>query len=363
MKKLALFLISIFTFLFVSTPALALESLPVLDNPNIITGERLVLDEPQYDQDTIIIAGQTDIDSTITGDAFIVSGQTTFSQDTSINQDLFIISGQQFISGKINQDVIIIGGEVTIEPETVIDGYLLIIGGQVTLSGTVKGSVNLFAGQVFVKDAAIIKGPLNIKGGEIDVSPDAQILGEKQIKVYEEWQEKISPDISEFPQTALKYAYYLRRAVSFYSFLTHLIVLLLLVGLFSKKISLLIKEVFKTPAASLVQGFMYLILTPFLGVVLITTIIGIPLATFTFFVYGMSIYLSSIFTALAIGAYIKEQKWSKINNEYLYGFIGLLILNLLFQVPLLKPLIKITSLIFGLSVFFVYIKQIFSKKK
>jgi len=156
-EKGILFLISVFTFLFASSPILAAESFTQLGNPNIFAAEQLTLDEPKYLQDTIIMSGQTDLDSIFVKDAIVMSGQTNISPETIITEDLIILSGQQTISGRVKKDVIVIGGEITIDSDAIIDGYLLALGGQVTLAGTVKDSVHIFAGQADIKDTAVIK--------------------------------------------------------------------------------------------------------------------------------------------------------------------------------------------------------------
>ncbi len=363
MKKGILFLISVFTFLFASSPILAAESFTQLGNPNIFAAEQLTLDEPKYLQDTIIMSGQTDLDSIFVKDAIVMSGQTNISPETIITEDLIILSGQQTISGRVKKDVIVIGGEITIDSDAIIDGYLLALGGQVTLAGTVKDSVHIFAGQADIKDTAVIKGDLSINAGEISVADDANIVGEKKITTYQNWRNLPNTDVSKISEPVRTYTRNARQAFSFYSFLTHLIALLILIKFFSKQINHLVKKGLKTPFNTLGQGLLYLLLIPVMGVLLITTLIGIPLASFTFFIYGVSIYLSSIFTAIAIGQYIKGQKLLKTENKYLYGFLGLVIISLLFSFPFLKGLSRVFSLLFGLGIFLTYLKQLFAKKK
>lgn len=369
MKKLILFFVSIFTFLSISNPVLATKSFTQLGNPNIFAGEQINLDEPKYLKDVIIMSGQTNLDNTFAGDTIIMSGQTTFSPDTVISEDLLLLGGQQSISGLINKDVIVLGGETTITPDAIINGYLLALGGRVNMSGTVNDSVHIFAGQVNINNTAVIKGNLNINAGDISVADAAQVAGEKKINLHEEW--NISEEwkgvkntnISQFSQPARAYTRGFRQAFSLYSFLTHLLALLLLLKFFSTKINTLIKKGLKNIINTFKQGLVYLFIIPLAGILLITTIIGIPLAGFAFYVYGFSIYLSSIFTAIAIGQYLKDQKLFKTQNKYFYGFLGLIIINLLFSFPFLKGISKLASLLFGLGVFNTYLKQIFAKKK
>lgn len=363
MKKLILFFVSIFTFLSISNPVLATKSFTQLGNPNIFAGEEVTLEEPKYLQDTIIMSGKTNLDNTFAGDAIIMSGQTTFSSDTVISEDLLLLGGQQSISGIINKDVIVLGGEINITSDAIINGYLLALGGQVNVSGTVNDSVHIFAGQANIKNTAIIKGDLNVNAGDISVADNAQITGEKKINVHEEWKDVKNTDTSKFSQPARTYTRRFRQAFSLYSFLTHLLALLLLLKFFSTQINALIKKGLKKLLTTFKQGLGYLFFIPLVGILLITTIIGIPLAGFTFYVYGFSIYLSSIFTAIAIGQYLKDQKLLKSENKYLYGFLGLIIVNLFFSFPFLKGISKLASLLFGLGVFNTYLKQIFAKKK
>lgn len=362
MKKFTSYLIAIFAFILTSSPAFALQkNLP--KQPNILIGEQLTLEEKTYTQDTIIISGQNNIDSLIKGDAVIVSGQTNLSSNTNVSEDLIVVSGQQTISGQINQDVIIVAGETKIEEDATINGYLLAIGGQVTLAGKVKGSTHIFAGQAIIKDTAVINGDLEIKAGDITVSEDAQILGEKEVEIYQNWQNWSELKQNNLTQKAQVLTRALRQVFSFYSFLTHLLVLFLLIYFFGKKTNSLIKQNLKSLGRTIGQGLIYFLLAPLTAFILVFTIITVPLSVLIFFTYGFSIYLSSIFTAIAIGQYLEKQKLFSSKNPYLYGFLGLIVLNLFFFVPLLEPLSKTLSLLFGLGVFYTFLKQVFERSK
>lgn len=362
MKKLTFSLIAVFIFILTSSPALALSK-NTPRQPHLLIGEQLTLEEKTYSQDTVVISGQSEIDSLIKGDAIIVSGQTNLSSDTNVSEDLLVISGQQSISGQIKQDVIVVGGEIKIEKDTIIDGYLLAIGGQVTLAGTVKGSTHIFAGQTIIKDSVLINGDLEVKTGDIIFSSDAKILGEKKVQVQEGWQNLPNLSGKYLTQEARRQTRNFRQAFSLYSFLTHLLALFVLIYFFAKKIDTLLKQALKSTSNTFGRGLIYLLLTPLLAIFLIPAIITLPLVGFTFFIYSTSIYLSSIFTAIALGQYLQKQKLLPSKNPYLYGFLGLLILNLLFHIPFLKPLSKFISLLFGLGVFSLYLQQVFKRKK
>lgn len=363
MKKLTPFFLSLITFLSFSSIALAQTpaqnlKLKPSNSPHLFVGESIKVSESEYDQDVIIMAGQSQIDSSVTGDVVIFSGQNNISSETTISQDLISATGQQNISGEINQNAIIVGGEVSIKPTAVINGYLVVAGGDVSISGTINGSVHVFAGQVNITNTAIINGDLDVKAGDINISNQAQILGEKQTQIYNNWSIWSEFNANEMSQTAKEYTQYFRQTFFTYSFLTHLAVLFLLINLFSKKIKELSKKALKNPGYCLGQGLIYFILTPIVGVVLALTILGLPLAGFTFFTYFISLFLSSIFTALAIGEYLQQKQWFKIKSQYLYGFISLLGLNLLFLFPLIRPLVKTLSLLFGLGIFYTWLKNI-----
>jgi len=181
-----------------------------------------------------------------------------------------------------------------------------------------------------------------------EVTTTAKIVGEKNIRIHEV--KKPEVDKNQFKKIGY--------AGKFLAFLSKLLVLLIFVKLFGNKIK---KIDFKNSFwANIGFGLVVLMVTPFLIILSMVTIVAMPLAMIGLGLYFLAIYLSSIVASVIVGNYIFAKNKFK-ENIYLQGILGLLVISLLGLIPVVGGLTKLLIILLGVGIIFKSLKM-FAKK-
>ncbi len=113
----------------------------------------------------------------------------------------------------------------------------------------------------------------------------------------------------------------------------------------------------KNPGLSVIWGFIMLIITPVIALILCLTVIGIPLGLFLFLLYLWLLYTSQLVIGIAVGSRIVglegKRGWS------LFGVValGLLIVQILMFIPVVKILLVVAGLIVGVGALVIAAKS------
>lgn len=350
------FLLFVFTILF-SPTALAQNKIkvtpaptakPTIKLPVFMIGSSQVVDKP-INGDLMISGGQINITSNVNGDTYVAGGQINIGG--TINGNLIVAGGNITISAKVLKNIIVAGGQVKIDSLAEIGGYVLAGAGQVDLLGHFSGPVKVGAETLIVGEKAIIDGNLEADVSKSNISSTSKIIGETRIKIHE---------IKQQPVKQLNQWQQLGYSKTIFSFLSGLVVLLILVKLFGQKIRQIDTTNSIWPSIGL--GLIVLITTPFVFLILMITVIGIPLSLITLAGYLVSLYLSRSVASLLIGSFISKKWHFKTDNYYLQGFIGLLLLTLIELIPFVGGLVKFIVLLLGLGIIFKNLHLYFSNK-
>lgn len=334
-------------FSFAQTNKTPVTKNPVTTLPQFSSGQQVVIDQP-VNQDLFAGGGQIDLKADVNGDVYIAGGQINI--DKNITGNLIVAGGNVTINGQIQKNLIVAGGQIKLSENATVNGYLLATGGNIDVSGKVVGPAKLTGGNISVANTASVGGNLEIDGGQIVVSDQAQIIGERKITQRE------TKNVSPRPQFNK-----VNSVFSIIFFLGQLIILLLLVKLIKHFLISILKPAFTSLLSTLGWGLIFLIIVPFLILFLLISIIGLPLGFILSGLYILSIYLSSLFTAIFVGNWLASKNWLKTKNVYLLSFSGLFLLNLLGLIPLLGFFVKLFSLLLGLGLIFFLIKTSFLK--
>lgn len=340
MKKI--FLIGLFTIVFtiLFSPAVLAQSKPksMIKLPVFMAGDNQTVDKP-IDGDLMISGGQIKTNSSIDGDAYVAGGQIDIGG--TITGNLIVAGGNITISGKVMKNVIVAGGQVKIDSTAEIGGYVLAGGGQVDLLGNFLGPVKVGAKSLVVGEKATINGNLEADVSKSDVSSNSKIVGEKKIVIHEMKQ----PEKQQANQWK-KMGY----VKEIFSFLSKLIVLLILVKLFGEKIKQ--NKTINTFWSTIGLGLIILVVAPILSLILMGTIIAIPLSLIISVFYFVSLYLSGIVASILVGDFIFEKGYLKTGNNYFQSILGLVLITLLGLIPFVGGLIKFIVLLLGLGFIF-----------
>lgn len=308
------------------------------------------------------------IEGTVNGDVF-VAGQNVTIKGT-ISGDVFVAGQNVNIGGKVKggvraagQNVHIqgatIGGGVSVASSnfTVVNDVLVgggvnfgastaiirapvtrgIVGGAslVTLGNKVGKDV-IIGSDKLVLDGATLNGDLTFYGNDFNKDKGSKVLGKTQQHRDEEDQ----PSARATAQaTIVGLLWYL---ASLY------LVGAVLLWLMPKGAITVAETILRRPFPSLGWGLLAMIVAVPVIVILMITLVGIPLALVLAFLFGLVLYLSTFFAALAVGGAIARRfDWTP--NPYVDSIIGLVILALIGLIPVIGLILKVLVVLFGLG--------------
>ncbi|MBI2465170.1 polymer-forming cytoskeletal protein [Candidatus Shapirobacteria bacterium] len=314
---------------------------PEIRLPKFEVGEDREITEP-IDGDLISAGGQVKVLSEITGDAYIAGGQVEF--DGVIDQDLIVAGGNVIIRGRIGKNLIVVGGQVKIEETAMVGGYVLAAGGEVIINGQVEGPVKAATSKLTIGEMAYIGGNLEADVEKVMIVDTAQIAGERRVNIH-----KVeSPRMSETGNEAMRGIVAVGKIVYFLSKLVTLLVLVVIGGKLMAPAGALMTRFWTT----LGLGMVVTIVTPFVMMILMMSVLGIPLSIITFGVYLLALYLSSLVVAMALGNVISKNGWLPIKNNYLLSIIGLIVISVITNIPLIGWLMSVVVCFLGMGIIF-----------
>lgn len=346
MRKFILTLLVLLTPLLFAVPVFAKE-----------TGEHIVLDTNEViDKDYFAAGEAVSILGTVNGDAYIAGGNITV--DGTINGDLLVgggnvtirgtvandiraAGGQVSVLGNVGGNVTIAGGTVMLAPTAQVEGSVVLAGGDISLGGPVGRGATLAGGQVttsssiggdvwagvgnlFVATGTNVSGNLHyISDTEATIATGAIIAGETM--------REIPPSYSEEKEDATK-AFL---GFAFWFKTMNLLSALLLGLLLLKFAPRFMKETSDTLGVNtwraLGVGLLTYVLLPFICVILLISVLGIPFALILLALVFILSYASKVVACLFIGQWILTKVHSKygLGTALLIGFLVYFVLTLI----------------------------------
>jgi hypothetical protein len=385
MRKVLTLFLSLFVVLFlIAVPVFAQTS-----NKNVVLRSSETVDRDYFGGgETVTISG------TVNGDAYVAGG--TVLVDGTINGDLLAAGGTVTISGTVTGDIRIAGGnislsganiggnvtagggQITVDSSTVIRGSIVagggnlqilapigrgatIGGGTVILGNTIGGDVIAGTGQLTLSNSAVIDGDLTYwSENKAAIADEATISGtvKQEMPPKRDGEEAAKGAAAAFAGFAL----FLKFADFAATFLVGL-VLILLFPYFMKRSSEALRNKL---GIAFVVGLVAVMVMPVLGIILLITILGIPLALLVFAVFAIELWLAKIFAMYAIGDAVLERTKTKTHGV-LALIIGLVIYEVLTLVPVLGWLLQTVAIVSGFGVLLImkreYYTMLHSKKQ
>ncbi len=318
--------------------------------------------------DAYIAGGKVDINGTVNGDLLVAGGQVTVRGN--ISQNIRGVGGNITVLGSVGRNITLAGGNLILEPNAKITGNaviaggnidvlsqvndLTIVGGNAQVSSPVKGNLTAGIGSLTIADGASVKGDVNYwSENKAKIANNATISGQTSFHQTKE--------ISKARESSAKAVGILAGLGIFFtitSFIAALLIgalILYFLPIYSVKTSTLILT---QPGTALLVGLGVVIFTPILAIILMITLIGFPIALITLFAYAVTIYLSKIFAAMAIGAYVS--KTGKFKTSPFWTFtLGLALYYVLGFIPIVGWLLKLLVLFAGVGAFVIQKKYYF----
>lgn len=317
--------------------------------------------------DAYVAGGQVTFDGVVNGDLLVAGGQVNISGE--VTQDVRVVGGQVIINADIGRNLTVVGGNVDIAESAKIAGSIAVGAGNLNLNAPVGGDVNAGVGNLVISSE--VAGDVTAGASKVSLNPKAVIGGD-----FEYWSEeeaniatgavvtgevtKMDPKTTfkefEFDEEKLEES---KKAIAVakkgiggvfkaVSFVSALIVGLLLVTFYPKYSQEVVSTLSKRPLASLGVGLVAVFITPFAILLLLVTVIGMPLAFILFAGYLIYFYLAKIAVALWLG----KAATGLINKKMRLGWmfvLGLVILYVFRLIPVISVLVWILTLLFGLG--------------
>ena len=344
---------------FISLPLMAAE---------FISGDGTILSANDIIEDDLYLFGNnTDLYGKLDGDLAAFCYDIKTEGDIGGNCDIFAyrldlggrveksirVFGYQIeIPGSVGRNLIAIGNEIDIEKNAHIGRDVILMGEHVYLDGTILGNATIYAGVVSISGK--IGGDVTIKADEINLLAPAVIDGmleytsEKEIYIdddvvihgeidwiYPDETAKTEDDSSVFANV-FKVIFFLMAFVTGLFF----------IGVLNKHTRESTRMIEQRFGYTLAIGLLSLMIFTGGALILLVLIVGIPLSLLLVCLGTALFYLGKIYVSIYLGRMIfKLFKIKKAMGWEL--LIGLIILSLLFQIPVLGVIIYLFAFILG----------------
>lgn len=342
-------------------------------------------------QDNITVTKDQKIDSSVyfSGSNIDISG--------NINGDVYCAGSTINISGNINGDIFCAGQNINLSGK--VDGSARLAGQNINISGQLSSGLTVFAQSVILLDRSIIGtdlnggastlsvnqgakiqrdltlgaadiningsvgrniksatesltlGPSAVVGGSIDYTSENGIIQNEGSKVNgtitkNEPKQNDSKSFMLFPLASVAFGIYLLLAM--------LITSLVLILLFPKWFENVNSEALKSIGKTSLFGAINIFIVPFVLIILLFTILGIPLAVLVGLVWLVTLILSGPLFAYFIGRQLMKGK----RNSVSVMMVGSVILLLLYAIPIINFFATLAAGVIGSG---MLIKYSFSK--
>lgn len=343
---------------------LSLVSIPVFAKDEGFYADDDVSLQKNVGQTTFAAGNNVEISSEIDGLAFVAGNNITLS---SSQDHLFAAGNSVNLENVSTKDAFLAGNTVNVQSSNIRDLYaagqniridsnigrnLYVAGQNVTINSVINGDVIVSAENVRIGKDAVINGTLKYEEGtSLSISETASVAKKKEFK-----SDAVKVEVNPTKMFMSKVS------ETIYAYLSLLVISLILLAISKKsfaKVEKLEKSAGYVLKASLI-GLAMLIGLPILAIIVMLTVIGLPLSIISLMFYGILIYLSYIGTSYYFGKWFLKDK---IKNDYLLLTVSLLIIYVIRLIPIIGGLVGFISLIFGLGMYTLLIKDNIKAKK
>lgn len=329
----------------------------IVNSDYFAAGERVTV-TGVVNGDAYVAGGTVVVDGTINGDLLVTGGNITIRG--SVKNDIRAVGGSILIDGKVGGNVTVAGGNVTFADSAQLAGSvvgmvgnlqifspvgkdLTTLGGQVLIGNKVGGDITAAVGHLTLSDTAAVAGSLTYWSDQkATISDSASVSGKVSQQIPQRVQsEAAKNDLRGFMTGA-------RASVRIIDLLVSFLVGLFLfrfIPVFSEDVVLRIKD---RLGKSMFIGFLVFIATPFIGLVLLLTIIGIPVALLWFLALIIYSYLGKIYVSYFIGQYAATWANQKFGIPSTLG-LGLIVYSLISWLPIVGGIFSLLAIFVGVG--------------
>jgi hypothetical protein len=334
----------------------------------------------QFGSDYFSAGGMLNLTEPVEGDAFLAGGRVAIA--TEVRGDLIAAGGELSLGGAVDDDLYaaggnvqldaivkgnarVAGGDVTVGSATVVAGALSLTGGRVQFDGNTHEHLQATGGSVRLNGE--VHGDVEVRSEELLIGPTTRIGGKLT------YRGPVAPTVPEGAVVAGGIDFRESRAGHFFNGrgshrpvheATHTVgSVLWFLGVFvAAALFLLVFPRFARDAASAVGrkplqsvglGLAVAACVPFVAVVLLITVIGIPLALLLVPIYLLTLFLGWATTALFLAQRgteaLRPGRVPALAGQLAALFLALVALWLVGKIPLVGGLITLLALLAGIG--------------
>lgn len=373
MKKF-LFLLSALSLLFVAPVSFAQDT----DKQD----RQVLASNETVDKDYFATAGEVEISGTVNGDVYAFGGKVLV--DGKVNGDLIAAGGTVNISGEVTQDVRVAGGQITVSGRvgrniTIgggnvdltdaarVEGSVVAGGGNITLAAPVGKGITVGGGNITIANSVggdIRAGTANLRltskanvNGSVTYWSQNKISIDQNAKVSGSVTQKIPPEQARIdPERVASFFAGMNLLLKIITWVSLLILGFILIRFFPGLVEETVVTLSKRPLASVGLGFLALILTPIVSILLLFVF---PLAFMLFGLYLISLFLARVFAIVWLGSFLL-QSTNRPQNPYLTFLIGLFAYAVLTFIPIVGGVVGFLTMVFGLGAFLIALRKFYS---
>lgn len=355
MKKIKIFLLV--AVLFLTTSSVEAKE---IDHFTTKVDNDVVL-EDTYNSSVATAGDSVEINGKVNGISLIAGNKVTFDGTSDYG---VMVGNSVNINGTINNDLFLAGNIVTFDKSAKLQRDAVVAASDVEINGEINRNISIYASKVTFKDVTI-KGNVKIYGTNITVGKNTVIEG--NLSYPEDAAYKADKDATigniiktEPIQNEDDENFFATVSAKIWSFLSLIVVFAVISLLFPKVFNKINNKFEKMELGEVIEvftkGLVAIVFVPVIVVLLCCLMIGIPLGIIMILLYGIAIYLSTIFTAYLLGYKIWQKVFNKDINMLALGLIGLFILFILSLIPGVRTLVSILTTLIGLGLIVDVIK-------
>lgn len=356
MKKLILS--SILIFLSIFTVGLKPAYAETLKGPVFKADESITFNET-VDGDVFLLGGEVTVNATISGDLIVLAGQADIRG--TIDGDLRVTAGQLDVGAIVNDDASLASGQIKLNSNSIINNTLTAAAGAISLNGQVVNQAWLIGGKINILEGAKVGGDLKVfHQSEPIIHPQSKISGDLITKQLESNDFDYQNDFNFKDTKVVKKITTFMVVQKLMALVIEILIGALLIYLAPKLSKTLVKLSQKKPGQTIGWGFLTVVIFPVVFILLLISLIGIPLAVLSVFVFSFSIYLARLLSGLSLGNNLLKDKKLK---PYHSLALGMLILSVLKLIPVVGWLVYFIFILNGLGTLALHAKTAFDNRQ
>ncbi len=285
--------------------------------------------------DVFIISGGTvNIDTTVTGNAFICAPSIIISENATINASMFTVTNSLNIVGSIGVNVYNVSDDFTLDGT--IKNDLFSTSNKTNLNGSIYNCANISAENIIISEDANIEENLNYSSKETINIPNNVVKGNINYSLIDTKQDN-SFDLKDF-------------IFSVISFMIFVIVIFIISKWLNCKFVNKYPDFVKNLPKSLLYGLLGLIVTPIVCIFLLILGITINLSLVLMAIYFILLFIASSIVIIILAKLMSNKLHTKFEkaNDTLLSILSIAVLSLVYKILQLIPT-------FGIIVTFAFV--------